>query len=79
MGFPFINLDLAKLTEVASITLPKFFGALVVFALFILIYRFTRKPLTRVLRGANIEEALIHMLVNNVYRLSLLVFGFSHF
>lgn len=75
MGFPFINLDLAKLTEFASITLLKFFGALVVFALFILIYRFTRKPLARVLRGANIEEALIHMLVDNVYRLSLLVFG----
>lgn len=76
MDFPFINLDLAKLTEFASVTLPKFFGALVVFVLFILIYRFTRKPLARVLRGANIEEALIHMLVDNVYRLSLVFFGF---
>lgn len=76
MDFPFINLDLAKFTEFASVTLPKFFGALVVFVLFILIYRFTRKPLARVLRGANIEEALIHMLVDNVYRLSLVIFGF---
>lgn len=76
MDFPFINLDLAKFTEFASVTLPKFFGALIVFVLFILIYRFTRKSLARVLRGANIEEALIHMLVDNVYRLSLVIFGF---
>lgn len=51
---------------------PKLTAALLVLLVFWLLYRSTRRPLSAVLRRAQVHEALIRLLVDSVYRISLL-------
>jgi small conductance mechanosensitive channel len=55
--------------------LPDLLAAIIVLVLFWMIFRVTRKTLQTLLTRIGIQETLVHMLVNNVYRISLLVFG----
>ena len=69
------QLDVASLVTQVVEFFPKVFAALVVLLLFWLIYRLTRRPFIGVLERAGLHHTLINMLVGNVYRLTLLLFG----
>lgn len=62
-----------QLYQMAAGFLPKLLSAIVVFLLIWLAGRLTRRPLRMVLHRANIHETLIHMLVDNLYRMVFLV------
>ena len=52
---------------------PPILAALAVLLAFWILFRLTRPPLRAVLRRAGIQEALIHLLIDNVYRVTLLL------
>jgi len=58
------------------ILIPRLLAAILVLLVFWLGQRLTRPPLRAVMRRARLHETLIHMLVDNVYRFVVLVFGF---
>jgi small conductance mechanosensitive channel len=55
--------------------LPNLLSALGILFLFWLVYRATRAGLSAILRRAGFHETLVHMLVDNVYRVVLIIFG----
>ena len=55
--------------------LPRLGAALLVLAVFWLIYRFTRSPLHTVLKKADFHQALIRLMVDNLYRYALMIVG----
>lgn len=57
------------------ILLPRIGIALGVIALFWVLQRVTRPPLRALLRRTGFHETLIHMLVDNVYRFVVMIFG----
>lgn len=73
--------DLLNLVDAQEITtavvtyLPSIVAAVGVFAVFWAISRFTRPPIKRALRGADFNPALIKLLIDNVYRVSVLLIG----
>ena len=68
-------IDPQRVSEALLLFIPRLVSALVVFLLFWLAVRLTLRPIRAVLRRARFEDALIHLLVDNVYRLSLLTLG----
>lgn len=68
-------LDLGQLLTTAITYLPAVFAALVVLTVFWLLYRLTRIPLKAVLERAGLHSALVSTLVDNVYKLTILVFA----
>lgn len=65
------RLDPAVLTEMVVGFLPRLMAALMVLAGFWVLLRVTRPTLRRLLRRAAFAEALVHLLVDNVYRFAL--------
>lgn len=55
--------------------LPKLVAAVLVMAAFAILFRVTRRPLEGLLGRAGLHQALINLLVGNVYRISLFVIG----
>lgn len=55
--------------------LPKFGVAIIIMLLFWLAYRVTRTPIRLILKRAGFAQALIHLLVNNVYRAVIIGLG----
>jgi len=55
--------------------LPRLGAALLVLAVFWLIYRLSRLPLRAVLKKADFHEALIGLMVDNLYRYALMIVG----
>jgi small conductance mechanosensitive channel len=74
-------IDLAKLLDPDQITtalfkfLPRLAAGIVVVILFWALQRLTRPPLKAILRRAGIHETLIQMLVDNLYRFAVMIFG----
>ncbi len=54
---------------------PKILAALLVLLIFWIIFRVTRRVFAAVFRKAGIHEALAHLLLDNVYRIALLLLG----
>jgi small conductance mechanosensitive channel len=69
------QLDISTIITSILVFLPKLGLALLILVIFWLVYRITRKPLTRILQKAHFEEALIQMLIYNVYRFTLFLVG----
>lgn len=65
------RLDPAVLTEMVVGFLPRLMAALLVLAASWVVLRVTRPTLRRLLRRADFADALVHLLVDNVYRFSL--------
>jgi small conductance mechanosensitive channel len=55
--------------------IPKVIAALAVLIIFWLIYRLTHTILTRILSRTSMSRPLIHILVHNIYKYSLLILG----
>ncbi len=68
-------LDPERLTTLVLIFIPRILAALVVFIGFWLVSRLTRPPLRAALRRAAFAEALVKLLVDNVYRFTILTLG----
>lgn len=74
-------IDLANLLDPDQITAalvsytPRVFAALLVFAVFWVLQRLTRPPFRALLRRAGIHETLVHMIVDNLYRFAVMIFG----
>lgn len=66
-------LDPEYLTQMAVDFLPKLAAATIVLFAFWLLVKLTRPTLRAMLRRADFSSALIHLLVDNVYRFSVLV------
>lgn len=69
------KLDMESLMTRAVAFIPDLIAAVVILALFWLIFRFTRKPLQRILERSGLHKTVVRMIVDNVYRLAVLVFG----
>jgi len=69
------SIDVSRLVTTAVEFLPKLGTAIAILALFFVIYRSTRRLLRAVMTRGGLHEALIHLLVDNVYRYALMVFG----
>ncbi len=72
-------LDLLDAQQIAGMALafvPNLTAALLVLAAFWLAVRLTRPPLRAVLARANFDDALIHLLVDQFYKFTILAFGF---
>jgi small conductance mechanosensitive channel len=69
------KLDVETLLTRAIAFLPNLVAAIVVATLFWLLFRLTKKPLEAVLRKTGFAEQLVHLLVDNIYRFALLIFG----
>ncbi len=69
------QLDWSSLSTRFVEFLPKFLSAAVILLIFWLAFRLTRAGLSAVLRRAGFHETLVHMLVDNVYRFVLIIFG----
>lgn len=68
-------IDPQRLSAALLLFVPRVISAFAVFFLFWLGVRLTLGPLRAVLRRARFDDALIQLLVDNVYRLTLLVLG----
>jgi small conductance mechanosensitive channel len=69
------RLDVEHLLTRLVESLPDFFAAIVVMFVFWLAYRLSRRPLSGLLSRAGFHETLVNMLVHNIYRFTLLLFG----
>lgn len=68
-------LDLQQLLTQLVAFLPKALTALGIFIGFLLLYRVSRHPLHTLLNRSSIDTVLVDMLVEKVYRITLLVLG----
>lgn len=68
-----VNLEELMTTVVAF--LPRLGMAIVIFVAFSLAYRLSRKPLSAILRKADLDETLVKLLVTKLYRYTLLIIG----
>lgn len=68
-------LDPDRLRELLITFTPKLVAAIVVYLAFWLAVRITRPTLRAILRRADIADALIRLLVDNIYRVTLLLMG----
>jgi small conductance mechanosensitive channel len=69
------SITLEQISASLIALLPKLVIALLIFFAFWLAYRITKRPLEKALHRAHFEDALIHMLVYNLYRFALLIVG----
>ncbi|MBD3163546.1 MAG: mechanosensitive ion channel [Candidatus Eisenbacteria bacterium] len=69
------KLDVETLLTRAIAFLPNLVAAIVVAALFWLLFRLSRNPIELVLRRTGFAEPLVRLLVDNIYRFALLIFG----
>lgn len=68
-------LDPQRFVDMGIAFAPKVISALLVLAAFWIVFRITQPALRGGLRRADFAEALIHLLIDNVYRIVLLGFG----
>jgi small conductance mechanosensitive channel len=68
-------IDIEQLTTAVIAFLPRLGAALLVLVVFRLVYRVSRPTLRTVLTRAGFHEALIHLLIDNLYRYALLLVG----
>jgi small conductance mechanosensitive channel len=71
-------LELFQIEEISATLiqfLPKLFAAVVILLFFWFLYSLTGKSLRVILRRAGFREAMIHLLINNVYQVVLFVIG----
>lgn len=68
-------LDPEQLTTLVFTYIPRIFAGLLVLFAFWLLTRITRPPLRSSLRRADFDQTLIGLLVDNVYRYTILAFG----
>ena len=68
-------LNVQQIATMAVAFVPKLLVALLIFFVFLAIFRITRRPLEAVFRRAGLEAALIDLLVGNVYRITVVVLG----
>ena len=66
-------LDMRALGTAAVAFLPRLLAAALILFLFWLAYRTSRVALRRIMRRARFDEALIQLLIDNVYRSALIV------
>ena len=71
----FSAFDAARVMDLSLAVLPRLFAAMLVLAVFWVLQRATRPVLRAVMRRADLDEALIRILVDNLYRAALLVIG----
>ncbi len=69
------KLDIGTLINRAVAFIPDLVAAVIILALFWLTFRLTRGPLRTVLERAGLHKTVIRMVVDNIFRLALLVFG----
>jgi small conductance mechanosensitive channel len=68
-------LDVGELATEAVAFLPRVVAAVAVFVVFLFLYRLTRRPFSSILRRAGFHEKLVELLVHNIYRYTVTVFG----
>ena len=68
-------LDIKQLSTQVVSFLPQLVAAIIVFALFVILYRITRPLLRGILTRASFQEALIRLIVENFYRYAILIVG----
>lgn len=68
-------LDPSRFVDIGIAFAPKLVAALLVLFAFWIVHRITRPALRGILRRADFADALIHLLVDNIYRIVLLGFG----
>lgn len=68
-------IDLEQITTRIVTQIPSVLAAIFVLLVFWMIFRVTQRPLRGLLRRGGFQDVLIHMLVNNVYRIVVLLFG----
>ncbi len=68
-------LNVQQLATRAVTFIPEAIAALIIFAAFWVVYRLTRFPLTAILQRAGIHATLVSMVIDNVYRGIVLLFG----
>ncbi len=69
------SIDVSKLTTDVVGFLPRVATALLIFIGFLLVYRITRPTLEGVLNRANFHEALVRLIVRNIYRYVMVIVG----
>jgi len=69
------KLDIGALVTGAVAFVPDVIAALLILALFWVVYRVTRVPLQAILQRAGLHETVVVMLVHNIYRLTVFIFG----
>lgn len=69
------NLDAERLLTEAVAFFPNLVAAFLVLVLFWAVFRVTQGPLRGLLHRSGLHETLIDMLVGNIYRMVILVFG----
>lgn len=68
--------DVESLTAMTVEFAPRFLGAVVILFLFWLFYVVTGKSLRVIMRRAGVQEAMVQLLINNVYSVVLFMVGF---
>lgn len=68
-------IDVKELTTRLIAFLPQLLAAMLVMAVFWLLFRVTRRPLRAILLRADFQETLVRLMVDNLYRYSLMVIG----
>jgi small conductance mechanosensitive channel len=69
------KIDLERLLNSAVDAIPQVLAAVAIMFAFWLGFRLSRRPLSATLRRTGIEEKLVGLLVNNIYRYGLMAFG----
>lgn len=69
------RLDMSRLLTQLVEFIPDLLAALVILAVFWILFRATSPPLQAVLKRAGLHETLVRMLIDNVYRVTVMVFG----
>lgn len=68
-------IDAAHIVNMSLAALPRVFAAMLVLVVFWVLQRVTQPVLRAIMRRADLDEALIRILVDNLYRATLLVVG----
>jgi len=68
-------LNVQAVTEWVVLFIPKLFVAVLILIVFLVGYRVTRRPLGGILDRAGFDRVLVTLLVENIYRFALIIFG----
>ncbi len=68
-------LDIEAVTEWVVLFIPKLFVAVLILIAFFALYRITRRPFGAILERAGFDRVLVTLLVENIYRFALIIFG----
>ncbi|MEX2302627.1 MAG: mechanosensitive ion channel family protein [Bryobacterales bacterium] len=69
------RLDMGRLLTQLVEFIPDLLAALIIIAAFWIVFRVTSKPLQTILERAGLHATLVRMLIDNIYRFTLLIFG----